>query len=148
MIAGRLICSPLFIRSIKTLIHSIRKIAALTSRNDILNNEPKEQLMKRSHDTFLYGLGSFQPCLLAQCLSSFQQPCSPKHGLVLPDLHIKTFSNNTQNCTRIFGIEFQFLPINFTCHHSIGDIAICIKFGQIWDRTPQLGVCKQFYPWP
>jgi len=39
-----------------------------------------------------------------------------------------------------------FFLINFTCHHSIGDIAICIKFGQIWDRTPQMGVYKQFQP--
>jgi len=53
----------------KTLIHSIRKIAALTSRDDILNNELKEQLMKRSHVTFLDGRGGFQPSLLAQCLS-------------------------------------------------------------------------------
>jgi len=70
----------------KTLIHSIRKLAALTSRDDILNNEPKEQLMKRSHVTFLDGLGGFQSCLLAKCFEliaaavlSQAWSCPPEH---------------------------------------------------------------------
>ena len=71
----------------KTLIHSILKIMALTSRDDILNNEPKEQLMKRSHLTFLDGLGGFLSCLLAQCFELiaacllYTSP-SPRDGLL------------------------------------------------------------------
>ena len=39
----------------KALVHSIRKIAALTSRNDILDDQPKEQLVEGSHFPFLDG---------------------------------------------------------------------------------------------
>jgi len=45
----------------ETLIHNICKIAALTSRDEILDNKPKEQFMNRSHVTFFDVLGSFQP---------------------------------------------------------------------------------------
>jgi len=42
------------------VVHSIYKIVVLTSRDDILDNKSKEQLMNRSHVTFFDGLGSFQ----------------------------------------------------------------------------------------
>jgi len=119
----------------KTLIYSIRKIAALTSRDDILNNEPKEQLMKRSHVTFLDRLGCCQPCLLVQA-----QSCPPEYT------HQSLQQEHPKLHLDLWHWISVFFFIDFTCHHSIGDIAICIKFGQIWDRTLQLGVCKQFQP--
>ena len=130
----------------EALVRNVRKVMALSSGNDVLDNKPKKQLVKRSHFPFLDWPGSLQVKLLTQPLSQLKQLCCLKHSFVLPHINSKTFGGNAQNFPQFFSIEPQRLPIDHTWHHTIGDIAIGIKLCQVRNRTPSLGICKEFQP--
>ena len=73
----------------KTLVHSIRLIAPLSTRYNVLDDEPEQQLMERLHIPFLHHLWALQPRLLAQLLCQLQQPSLAQQGFVLSDIKIK-----------------------------------------------------------
>ena len=65
------------------VVHCISLISPLPSRDDVLNNESKYELVERLHITLLHSLGVFQPWLLTQPLSQLQQFCLAQQGLGL-----------------------------------------------------------------
>ena len=70
----------------ESLVHCISLISPLPSRDNVLDDEPKYELVERLHITLLHSLGVFQPWLLTQPLSQLQQFCLAQQGLVLPDI--------------------------------------------------------------
>ena len=88
---------PLVQQINETLVYGIRKITTLTPKDDIINNESKQQLVKRHHFPRLCGPGCLQAQLLTQLLSKLRQPCYPKHSFVLPNVHIEPLGRNSQN---------------------------------------------------
>ena len=52
----------------EVLVPCINLISSLPSRNDVLDNEQKHELVERLHITLLHSLGVFEPWLLTQVL--------------------------------------------------------------------------------
>jgi len=52
----------------EALVHCISLISPLSSTDDVLDDEPKYELVERLHITLLHSLGVFQPWLLTQVL--------------------------------------------------------------------------------
>jgi len=70
----------------EALVHSISLIAPLRMRNDVLDDEPEDQLMERLHIALLHCLWAFQPRLLAQVLGQLQQLSVIQQEIVLSDI--------------------------------------------------------------
>ena len=80
---------PLIHEINQALIHRVSLIPALSTRDNVLDYEPEQQLVQWLHVFLLDSLWGSQPWLLTQVLRQLQQPVPAQQALVLSNVQIK-----------------------------------------------------------